>query len=948
MNRRFHIVCALLSIFTAVGLNVPARADDAEKPTPLRVSLTRYWYGYQADPRKPAPPSIPAWRADGASRFAINPALGLGPWFSGVYAMWHRDNLIAIRRAGIDVALPVFQADSASRQGTAEQGLDAMAQALIEMKRDSQDYPLIGMFYDTTSLGTPDKPLDVSSDAGKTAFYDGIRRFFRRVPEEFRAVAATKNGSANIIALGTAKALKGIRPELRAWCDTQFQKDFGRGLIWIADIDWNTSAPNMDGYASFHGGGPLAVHSEGPIVIASIGPGQNATRAGGTTIRGRDGGTTMMDDWRALFKQKVDWIVIETWNDYVGGSAVAPTRSYGVRELDQATAGILQFRAERGPVTQALRVQAPTIVPPRSVAPVEILVQNGSLETWKRGDISASASWYQNGKLVEQGPRIASLQTVSPMGILAHTLPVAAMRTNSEPLPAGDYEIRIDLARLTRDADGKAVETVFPDPVAVVPIKIGVPASPSARLVSSDCGPYLSSSAPLTVKMKVRNEGPTPWAKGKTRMQWQLVRRENGADTAISSGKSEPLTRDVPPADISDAVALSISAPKGTPALPADSPAEYHLLFDVLAGTDQIAVEESPGAPNRVPVRVFDQLWLAGFPYGSGGSKPWNAGQDNTVLTVVRNIGATTWKANEVSVGYHWYYWDGVEAQWDGRRTPLPKDLAPGDEVQIRVNVTPPAFAGPYVLALDVWNGRDWLSTLPASAGTGLGISWLNIAGGNLRPVDLTGLFDVDGVASEFVPGDGDFAGGAVYPSEQFPPDVQPAMVSRSLIGAPFPPGVAPVLYPAGYFGPVDTVGTQSARRIPFRYPGKREKERNFIVARGQILPLARNTCNRIYLLAAATEDTSCEFSMIYADGSTAKVPLLVSGWTDGPKHGEMVGLECSYRHRPNGEDGTAKAYLYVYELPADPTKVLAAVQFPAALSVRVCAITADEKGTSL
>jgi len=154
------------------------------------------------------------------------------------------------------------------------------------------------------------------------------------------------------------------------------------------------------------------------------------------------------------------------------------------------------------------------------------------------------------------------------------------------------------------------------------------------------------------------------------------------------------------------------------------------------------------------------------------------------------------------------------------------------------------------------------------------------------------------------------------------------------------------VLYPAGYFGPVDTVGLQSIRRIPFRYPGKRDGERNFMLARGQTLPVGVGSYNRIFLLAAATADTQGTFRLNYADATTQDVPVSFSAWSAGPQHGEPVGLQTTFRRTAKGDEAAGRAYLYVYEVPVDPGRVLHSIVFPENRSIRVAAITADHKPT--
>ena len=927
----------LLGLTLTIAIST-AIAAHAAAPTPQRFALTRYYYGYQADTRKPLLPGLPTRGPQGESVFAVRPMVGIGPWFGYGHSMWHRDNLTTMRHAGIDIALPVFRADTASLNGYATAGLDSMAQALVELKREHQDYPLIGMFYDTTSLGSAANPLDVSTDAGKAVFYNGIKRFFRHVPEEFRALVQTPNGLACILSVDTAQSLKGITPALHDYCNTHFRTDFGRTLLWISEADWNPLIGSLDAYASFNEGRGLKVNRDGAISIASIGPGYNDTGLGtpAPSVRSRNAGSTMIDDWRTLFKGSSDWILIESWNDFGHGSAVAPTRDYGVRDQDETMAGLLQFRGESGLITQALRVNSPEVMPPKAVIPIEIVVQNGSLEQWGRGNISFAASWYQDGKLIEEGPKLPVMQKVPIMGLL--TVPTAAVTAQKDgtPLPDGKYELRVEFFKSSFVPNTPAF-TPFAAPAAVIPVSIGTPASPEARLITCDASPYLMAGAASACQIIVRNDGPTAWPKGSA-ISWKLM-SEDG-DIVLGTGESAPMATEVRSGGQSEAVALSIMPGKST----MDAAVPASLMFDVVVAGQHLPVLEGPGAPARRAANILPLLELAHFPFGSSVPQMWVAATDLDIRAVVRNAGPTTWKASEFKVGYHWFYWDGTEALWDSPKTAIPNDLKPGEEAVVHIAATAPPSAGPYVFTVDIWDGKQWISTLPGTAGFDTSLTYVNIIGGNLRPVDLTGLFDVDGVASEIEPGDGDFAGGFSYPGEQYPPDVQPPLKMSSAPQGPYPPGVAPVLYPAGYFGPVDTVGSRSIRRIPFRFSPKRDGDRNFILSRGQTLPVGVGAYTRLFILGAATEDSPGTFRLNYTDGSSTDIPLQFSGWTDGPKHGEAVGLACTYRRSANGDDAGSHAYLYIYELTADPAKSLISITFPEGRRFRVCAITADNK----
>lgn len=945
MIRRITARFAVAAVALGTAFAPAARAADAL--TAQRFALARYFYGYQADTRKPLPAGLPTRGPGGASIFSVQPMVGIGPWFGYGHAMWHRENLTGMRRAGIDVALPVFRADDASLNGYAERGLDSLTAALIELKRDRQDYPLIGMYYDTTSLGTSARPLDVSGEAGKAAFYRGIRRFFRRVPEEFRALAQTRNGLAAILAVGPSSGLSGLDGSLRAYVDERFLADFGRRLVWIGETDWKARANNLDGYAFFNDGRGLKVSKDGPITTAAIGPGYNDTAINVThpSLRTRNAGLTMIAEWRALFDDDPAWILLETWNDFAQGSALAPSRNFGVRETDQTMAGLLQFRGESGAVTQALRVNAPEVVPPRAVVPIEVVVQNGSLEQWGRGNIMFSASWYQNGALVEEGPRVPVMQPVPMMGLFNAPVVLVSAKKDGSPLPEGDYEVRVEFFKVSVGEDKKMTVAPFDAPAAVIPVRVGTPEAASARLVTSDASPYLMAGEASTSRVVVRNEGNAPWPKGKVRIGWRLVREDAPDGAALASGQSAPFDVDVAPGLLAPVAALDVRPPKDAVENETDG-TPYVLMWEVLLGADRIPVTEAPGVAARRAVQVYPTVMIAHFPLGSNAPATWEAGTDREIRTAVRNIGPTTWKASEVKVGYHWYYWDGTEAMWDSPKMAIPRDIKPGEEALLRFTATAPPNAGAYVFVADIWDGTRWISTLPATAGFDTSLAYVNVAGGNLRPVDLTGLFDLDGIASEINTGDGDFQGGASFPAEQMPPDVQPPLAPATAPRGPYPPGIVPVLYPAGYFGPLDTVGLQSIRRLPFRFPDKRDGERNFILARGQKLPVGVGAYNRLYLLATATENTEGTFRLNYADGTTSDVPVKVSAWTAGPQHGEPVGLETTYVRQAAADDPSRRAYLYVYEIPVISGRVLHAITFPENRAIRVAAITADHKPT--
>ena len=93
------------------------------------------------------------------------------------------------------------------------------------------------------------------------------------------------------------------------------------------------------------------------------------------------------------------------------------------------------------------------------------------------------------------------------------------------------------------------------------------------------------------------------------------------------------------------------------------------------------------------------------------------ASATSTVSVTVTNTGTATWNAsgaNPVNLAYHWYDASGTAAVWDGARTPLGADVAPGGLRTIAAKVTAPSTAGPYQLRFAlVKEGVQWFDPEP-------------------------------------------------------------------------------------------------------------------------------------------------------------------------------------------------------------------------------------------
>ncbi|MDQ0791370.1 SGNH/GDSL hydrolase family protein [Streptomyces sp. B3I8] len=179
-------------------------------------------------------------------------------------------------------------------------------------------------------------------------------------------------------------------------------------------------------------------------------------------------------------------------------------------------------------------------------------------------------------------------------------------------------------------------------------------------------------------------------------------------------------------------------------------------------------------------------------------------------------------------------------------------------------------------------------------------------------PVDLTGAYDRDSIASADHPDDGDFDGlGWSYAAETLPAN-----------------------------GPSVLAGA------PFAFPSSADGTKNTVTAQGQTLELPGLRARQLRVLGAASggaaEGTA---TLTYADGSTAAVSLGFSDWAGQPQPGETVAVAAPYRYRAGtGRDGPA-VRIFARTLPLDPDRVLRSVRLPDDTRLKLFAATVDQSG---
>jgi len=133
------------------------------------------------------------------------------------------------------------------------------------------------------------------------------------------------------------------------------------------------------------------------------------------------------------------------------------------------------------------------------------------------------------------------------------------------------------------------------------------------------------------------------------------------------------------------------------------------------------AAAEGSNPANKPYISINYNMYGADY-FNDETPKRMAAGQSMQVPVTIINTGTDTWSkggSNPFRLSYHWYDQSGANVVWDGLRTDLTKDVAPGDQVTLDAKVTAPTGPGSYTLKWDMLKeGAYWFS-------------WKNIATGD-------------------------------------------------------------------------------------------------------------------------------------------------------------------------------------------------------------------------
>jgi hypothetical protein len=798
-------------------------------PVPPRLLMALYRLDYNGDGRKAAPQNV--WNADGSSALLDQPINGSGPWFSGLRPLWHEQQLSDMRQAGIEVALVEIDPDNP----LVDRELDALVEALKEMKFAGQDYPLLAEAPGETNAATVDA------------------RWQAHVPTEFRADVS----AADIAAADTV---------------------FPGG---VAD-------------------GKITARSNGKAYTAA---------------------------WEQALTGKTGDVVIHTWNDFTQGTEVAASRQYGEKYVDDSRLQSLAFNGRQQWHAKYLQESVPRTIQTQTLYQVPVRIENAGTLPWRAGEgYSLCARWYTaDGHLADDSaPRIPIGQDVLPGQSVTLSVGITARNGYGGDLDPGDYILVIDMVQGQYRWFTFAGDNPLQIPVHVV--AAGDPTLlPTATFLGTTMPTSGAAGETLRGEVAIRNDGPQPWPENLGKAGYTLSCKieavaPDGTLTQVGELKNvQPSPVSVLPGELVRPIPhLPLVDSHGHPLTPGEYRLHWLILDshgDPIAGHDDESLEVTTSDPGASFV-------LSDIP------RQMDAGQTTTAKLALQNLSGQTWSQNGPKVGYHWYYLDGTEAQWNGGiLSPLTQEVLP-DKIDgtIIAHVRAPDQPGRYGLAWDVQEpDGTWASLAPTSKGDDLLQTIITVTGkGSDVPVDLSGQVNAS---------TGDFNGaGNGFPDASLPPDGTSEILENPLeLANQLGTKLGQPLYPDGYYS------SHADHSLPFLYPVT-VSGGNAISCHGQVIGLPGGNYRTLHLLAAS--GGKAPVSATFNVGGIAKT-VTIAPWTSAPA-GITIGYRSPTEDTPQGLVSTP-VMLGDYVLTLDPSQRISSLTLPNAPDVKIVAITLEK-----
>jgi len=573
---------------------IPARARR-ERWFGERYVLSGYRLDYQDDPRQPGGPrSVRA--ADGSLALALQPAGGLGPWFSGLRVDWHRDQLLEAAGIGIDHLLVNWDGDAADRKSYADAALASLVTAAAELRTAGKHVPALAPLLTTKAIAAAAGPgLDLTQPVAQASLWRSLRAFYERVPSSLRADVL--DGPRRSLLVGLGASPEGLRASdsFVAALEEYSRQQFERDLVWIGSASWGRRPVGIDAVMSLDAGLLPAAIEGRRLTCASVGPGYDDTRsAAKPEYRGRRGIRTFREGLVGVLEAKPGWLWLQSFNDYEHGDALAETVEYRQASQQAARVGALQFNApnDQAWVARLRQVALPLQLAAGKPLHVPLVVRNAGLRDWQTNDaVQLAYRWYNAApepalnsdgtpaldavgkpilrhRLVAETSQRSGTLAAASGGSMTTAITVTPQNDAGQALPPGRYRLRFDLSyrvgeteQEVLDADGKPVKddqgkvvtrkvrqerwfSFEGDSQHEAEVEVVAPnalAAVAGTILEAGLPGRLATGGVYRLAATLRNDGSTTWDAG-VRLAARFERRSPGGDPCLAEAAPAALT----------------------------------------------------------------------------------------------------------------------------------------------------------------------------------------------------------------------------------------------------------------------------------------------------------------------------------------------------------------------------------------------------------------------
>lgn len=299
---------------------------------------------------------------------------------------WFKGEFSDMMAAGIDIAAcSYWQGEKFSTAGTVN-----AVKALDELQAEGEVPPGLAMFYETL----PFEGEDLTTGAGKQAFYKNIKAFFDLVPERHRGLIEERP----VVWLYNAFPAMRYDSSTFAYLRERFRADFGADPYIVVDRTWlDSGALPVDG--SYTWGVAYLGFVPGDTV-AGAGPGYDdhllPSRAPGLIVPRADGACYERNLYYALASGR-DVLWLETWNEHHESTNINATAEYGREYIEITRRYVDMFKHGEVPPKPALgplsRVTSVSLEAPDDGATGEPSGQVGGLALLFAGSSEGDGLW---------------------------------------------------------------------------------------------------------------------------------------------------------------------------------------------------------------------------------------------------------------------------------------------------------------------------------------------------------------------------------------------------------------------------------------------------------------------------------------------------------------------------------------------------------------------------